>query len=198
MRRPLRATGSAPTVWAQLRSAPNVVSVVRLALVLPFLASYMVGRVRLAALLFAIAAVSDVVDGTLARILGQRTRVGALLDPTADKVLGLAALGALVAHRQLPVWLLGLSLLRDGVVVSVALGLRSSGRPHVVAPSRLGKYATFFTNLAVLLALAGEISYAPGLGGFVVATAAIAAQCLALAAAQYAARFFLFLAHRSA
>ena len=197
MRRPLRAIGPDATAWDQLRAVPNLVSALRLALVPPFLGAYLSGQVRLAVLFFALAALSDVVDGTLARMLGQRTRLGALLDPLADKVLGISALAVLVAHGRLPAWLLGSSLLRDAVVVAVALALRTAPRPDLVAPSRLGKYATLFTNAAVLLALAGEITYASGLAGLVLATAAIAAECLLLAAMQYAGRFAL-LARRPA
>ena len=80
MMRPRPALGpEAATVWGQLRLAPNVVSAMRLALVPPFLAAYFAGAMHAAVLLFALAAVSDVVDGALARLLGQRTMVGALL-----------------------------------------------------------------------------------------------------------------------
>ncbi|MGC4113383.1 MAG: CDP-alcohol phosphatidyltransferase family protein [Myxococcales bacterium] len=194
-RRPLRASGpeTSWTHWGPIWSTPNLITALRLALVPPFLATYLSGALHAAVLLFAIAALSDIVDGTLARLLGQRTRVGALLDPVADKVLGLAALSVLVAHRQLPVWLLGLSLTRDVVVLTVGLALRASRQGEVaVVPSRFGKYATFFTNTAVILALLGQITYAPRLAGFVLATAYIAAECLVVAATQYAGRFVLF------
>ena len=179
-------------MWGQLRSAPNLVSALRLALVPPFLVAYLTGALPVAVLLFAVAALTDVVDGALARALGQRTKLGALLDPLADKVLGLAALSALVAHRHLPAWLLGLSLTRDAVVIAVGLALRAMPRVDFqVAPSRFGKYATFFTNAAVILALLGQITYAPALAGFVLATAGVAAECLTIAAIQYAGRFVL-------
>ncbi|HEY3452842.1 MAG TPA: CDP-alcohol phosphatidyltransferase family protein [Myxococcales bacterium] len=179
-------------MWGQLRAAPNLVSALRLALVPPFLVAYLAGALHVAVLLFALAALTDVVDGALARMLGQRTRVGALLDPLADKVLGLAALAALVAHHHLPSWLLGLSLTRDAVVMAVGLALRSMPRADlVVSPSRFGKYATFFTNAAVILALVGQITYAPAFAGFVLATAGVAAECLTVAAIQYAGRFVL-------
>lgn len=168
---------------------PNALSVLRLLLVPPFLAFYLSGRVDVAVLLFAVAAVSDVLDGLLARLLHQRSRFGALLDPIADKLLGVSALAALVLHQRLPVWLLGVSLLRDGVVLGIALVSRARRLATPARPSRVGKYATFFTNTAVILALAWEISYAPVLAGYVFAVAMVAAECLVAAAAHYAWRF---------
>jgi hypothetical protein len=53
----------------------------------------------------------------------------------------------------------------------------------------MGKYATFFTYAAVVLALVWEISYAPWLAGYVMATAVVAGECLLIAAIQYALRW---------
>lgn len=170
-------------------TVPNILSFMRLLLIPPFLTYYLQNRVGVAAAFFAAAAFTDVADGALARLLGQRSALGAVLDPLADKMLGLASLTALVLHDRLPVWLLGLSLLRDAVVLVVALWTRAAGVILRAAPSRAGKYATFFLNLAVILALSWEISYAPWLAGYVFATALIAGECLVVAAAQYAWRF---------
>lgn len=180
-----------PLDWGELRSVPNLLSLLRIFLVPPFLGAYLAGQVRLGVVLFAIASVTDLLDGALARLLKQRTELGSLLDPLADKLLGLAALGALVAHARLPAWLLALSLSRDVVVALVAAIARREGERLVAKPSRAGKYATFFTNVAVILALVGEISYARALAGYVLATALVAGEFLTVATIQYAGRFAL-------
>lgn len=185
---PRRVAGSGAP-WGEVLTVPNLLSGLRLALIPFFLAAYLRDEVRVAAVLFAIAASTDLLDGALARLLRQRTALGAVLDPVADKLLGLAALAALVAHGRLPLWLLAASLARDAVVLALALVSRLEGAPLRAAPSRLGKYATFFTNAAVILALVGEISYAPFLAGYVLAVALVAGECLAVAAIQYAGRF---------
>ena len=75
------------------------------------------------------------------------------------------------------------------VVFAIALVSRLQHFELAAQPSRVGKYATFFTNTAVILALAWEISYAPVLAGYVFAVAMVAAECLVGAAAHYAWRF---------
>lgn len=168
---------------------PNALTLLRVLLVPVFLTYYFADEARVAALVFAVAAVTDILDGLLARLLRQRSALGAILDPFADKLLGLASLIALVIHRRLPLWLLVLSLLRDGVVIALALFAMARGAAVAAAPSRVGKYATFFVNAAVILALVWEISYARWLSGYVLATAIVAGECLAVAAVQYALRF---------
>jgi cardiolipin synthase (CMP-forming) len=190
MARRLRATGAPLMDWSELRTVPNALTALRIALVPVFLVSYLAGDLRLAVAVFLAAAVTDIADGTLARLLRQRTSLGAFLDPVADKLLAVTALAALVAHRRLPAWLLALALLRDAVVLTLLLLARHKGIPLAGAsPSRLGKYATFFTAVAVLLALADEIWQPEGLAAYVLASAMTAGECLAAASLQYVWRF---------
>lgn len=170
-------------------TVPNALTLLRILLVPVFLGYYFADQARVAALLFAVAAVTDILDGLLARLLRQRSAIGAVLDPFADKLLGLASLVALVVHRRLPLWLLLLSLLRDAVVIALALWAMTRGAAVAAAPSRVGKYATFFSYAAVILALVWEVSYASWLAGYVLAVAIVAGECLVVAAVQYALRF---------
>ncbi len=186
-RAPLQAL--AGSGGAEILTIPNALTALRVLLVPVFLSYYFANEVRTAALVFAAAASSDILDGLLARLLKQRTALGAILDPLADKLLGLASLVALVVHGRLPWWLLVLSLLRDGVVVAVAVTAASRGLSIAPTPTRIGKYATFFANGAVILALVWEISYASWLAGYVFAAAFVASECLVVAATQYALRF---------
>jgi CDP-diacylglycerol--glycerol-3-phosphate 3-phosphatidyltransferase len=113
---------------------PNIVSVLRVLLV-PFLIILILARERsasyLAALVFAVGAATDGLDGYLARRHAATTRTGQWLDPLADKVLVAAPVITLAALGEFPVWAavaivareLGISLLR------VALGLRGKAMP---------------------------------------------------------------------
>lgn len=170
-------------------TVPNLLSMLRLAMVPAFLALYLRDAYAAAVLAFAIAAVTDLFDGLLARLLEQRSRLGAILDPLADKALGLAAIVAMTLNQRLPVWFLAITLLRDGVVVLIAALARARGIRLKPEPSRIGKSATFFVNAAVILALVHQIAYAPWLAPFVVALTLIAGETVLAAALQYLVRF---------
>ncbi len=170
----------------------NALTALRLVLAPVFLVLY-VGGGRLRALAaFAAAAATDVLDGLVARVLRQQTRVGAFLDPIADKFLAACALVALAATGRLPVWLPALVVTRDLAQLAGAALLRSTHHVVPVAPTRIGKYATVGLAMTVVLALADDFGADPGgeLGPFVIASALLAAECVAISFVQYAI-FFL-------
>ena len=167
---------------------PNGLTCLRLLLVAPFVLFYESGAIAAASVTFAVAALSDGLDGFLARRLGQQSRLGALLDPVGDKVLIFAALVVLVVSGALPLWLLIASLLRDGVVLIIALVCLVRRCPTERDPMRLGKLATLCTNATVLLALAHTLWPLAFLTSLLQAFCALAATCLCLAAIGYAAR----------
>jgi cardiolipin synthase len=95
---------------------------------------------------FVIAGVTDVLDGLIARRGHQRTELGALLDPVADKLLLGACYVALTwttgLHTKIPVWLTVITLSRDVmIVISVAIVNITFGH-RVFPPSLLGKLST--------------------------------------------------------
>ena len=92
-------------------------------------------------LLLLFAAATDLGDGLVARRFGQISRLGKLLDPLADKLFLACLLAALALWRGLPLWLLGMLLCRDLVIVLVGVTLFRS-RGLVVAANRWGKYTT--------------------------------------------------------
>jgi cardiolipin synthase len=168
----------------------NGLTALRILLAPVFLVLYVGGdRVRALAA-FAAAAATDVLDGLVARALRQQTRLGAFLDPIADKFLAACALIALAATGRLPVWLPVLVVTRDLAQLVAAAVLRTTHHTVPVAPTRIGKYATFSLAVTVVLALAGDFGAYPGgdVGPFVIAFALLATECLVLSFAQY----FLF------
>ena len=170
----------------------NGLTALRIVLAPVFLLLYVEGDRLRALAAFAAAAATDVLDGLVARALRQRTRLGAFLDPIADKLLAACALVALAATGRLPWWLPALVVSRDLAQLAGAALLRTTHHVVPVAPTRFGKYATVALALTVVVALAGDFGAYPRgeVGPFVVACALLSAQCVAISFAQYSL-FFL-------
>lgn len=106
--------------------------------------------------IFVIAAISDGVDGWLARHRGQRTQLGAILDPIADKGLMLAAIITLSMSNwkyELPLWFPVVVIARDVLVVAGAVVLHMLTHQVRVRPSWAGKTATALTMTALSLVM---------------------------------------------
>lgn len=103
--------------------------------------------------IFTLAAVSDWLDGYLARHLGQASHLGALLDPLADKLLMLSALLTLPLsgwRQQLPVWFIVLVVSRDLVSVGIALLIERLYGHCEVKPHPSGKVTTVLVAAALV------------------------------------------------
>ena len=104
--------------------------------------------------LFVAAAVSDAVDGYLAKRLKQYSTLGAYLDPIADKVLLVGVYVALGQVGHLAVWLVILVLFRDLVIVGAVLLLHANPEPVRMKPLLLSKINTVAQLVLVSLVLA--------------------------------------------
>jgi cardiolipin synthase (CMP-forming) len=107
-----------------------------------------------AVICFAVASVSDAVDGYLARRYNQRSELGAILDPLADKLLLVSAILLLSMDnepylRRIPLWLTGLILSRDVLLVLGALVIHYLVGHFEVRPRIPGKIATVFQMVVV-------------------------------------------------
>lgn len=141
---------------------PNVLTGFRLLLV-PVVVWHILTADKWGALCwFAVAAVTDLLDGKLARQLDQKSVLGAWLDPIADKAMLLSTLLALAWAGPLPVWLAVVVVLRDAVVLGGAAAYRVLTGRLEVAPTLSGKAATFaeFTLIGLILA---DLALGPGL-----------------------------------
>jgi len=169
---------------------PNAITIVRIILVPVFVALHLVGRPGWALVCFIVAAASDGIDGFLARVLNQRSKLGALLDPIADKLLVSAALVTLVIERQLPWWLLVLIGIRDGWMAFGALWVRHKRLEIPTTPSRIGKYATFGMTVLVVLALLDQaLEPSELLHAYMVVFGFVSALCVVISTLQYFWRF---------
>jgi len=150
---------------------PNLLTAARLVLV-PFVVwSLAEGDLAMAFWLFSAAALTDLLDGNLARLLNQRSVLGAWLDPIADKAMLLSTLLMLVWLAALPLWLGVLVALRDIVVLLGAAAYRSLTGGLEVAPTWWGKAATAAEFVLVSLVLA-DLALGWGLAFLVQLTAA--------------------------
>ncbi|BDG07427.1 CDP-alcohol phosphatidyltransferase family protein [Anaeromyxobacter paludicola] len=171
----------------QVLTLANLLTFARILLAPVFLVLYVRGETVRALSAFAAAAATDVLDGLVARALDQRTRLGAFLDPAADKLLAACALVALAARGGLPWWLPALTISRDAAQLLGAGALRLSHHRVPIAPTRIGKYATFALAVTVLLALAAELGAFPRARAapLVAAFGTLAAECVLVSFAQY-------------
>jgi cardiolipin synthase (CMP-forming) len=110
-----------------------------------------------ALVIYLAAAVSDVVDGWVARRFNQQSRLGKRLDPTADKLLINLGYVFFAANPHfdpgIPLWLPVLIVLRDFIVVVGALLLNAFVGPLIIHVRILGKLTTFVLNGTLLVAL---------------------------------------------
>jgi cardiolipin synthase len=135
---------------------PNVLSILRV-LLTPLFAIFLIKHLRGSALLvFAIAALSDCLDGLMARVLRQSTTLGSYLDPAADKLLLLTAFVTLAIQELIPSWLAVIVITRDILIlVGVAL-FTIIGREFQPRPSMLSKITTVAQIASVISVLAGD------------------------------------------
>jgi cardiolipin synthase len=137
-----------------LLNLPNLLSLARIASIPIFLTLVNNNEYRLALYVFAAAALTDGLDGTLARWFDSKTELGAYLDPFADKLLLVSAFLVLTVRGDLPVWLLSVVLIRDIVIVTGYLMLSFfTGERIPVRPTYLGKTSTVLQLICVIAAL---------------------------------------------
>ncbi len=97
-------------------TVPNLICLLRIALTVPIVVLLAEGRYGQTLVLFAIAAVSDVLDGYLAKTFGWSSELGKVLDPLADKLLLVSVFITLAVIGLVPVWLAALAVMRDVVI----------------------------------------------------------------------------------
>lgn len=119
-----RASASGWT-YGEVVNWPNAISMARLLSGPPIALLIVHDEMGLAVAALSVAALSDWLDGYVARRKGVLTVLGTYLDPLADKVLIACVSVAMVAHALLPLWLLGLVLARDGALLAGAFVQRA-------------------------------------------------------------------------
>lgn len=146
---------------------PNILTMFRIMLVPGFVIGFVSERIGLACALFVLAGITDALDGTLARLLHQRTRLGAMLDPLADKLLIVAGFLCLGIEGWVPAWLVVLVISRDVLIVGglVLVNLWGVDVRSRIQPSFLSKCNTTAQISLIFLVLLERIGWValPGL-----------------------------------
>jgi cardiolipin synthase len=133
-------------------SIPNLITLGRILLVPVVVWAIASGEMRVAFLLFLVAAVSDAVDGFLAKRFGMTTELGAYLDPLADKVLIVSIYLTLGFNGIIPRWIVILVVSRDIMIVGAILLSWLVDKPVRVKPLMVSKL-----NTAVQIIYAGLV-----------------------------------------
>jgi cardiolipin synthase len=121
----------------------NLLTLLRLILVPFVIGAILDGRHARALELFFAAAVTDALDGAVARSYGLATRVGAYLDPLADKCLLSGIFLALGAAGSVPWWFVAVVLGRDIYILLAVVAVLALTKVREFPPSRWGKFSTF-------------------------------------------------------
>ena len=136
----------------------NKLTILRIVLVPVFVTLIIYDRVGAALAVFMVAAVTDALDGLIARRFGQKTSVGAILDPIADKLLVSGAIVMLALPRMgfinpIPLWLMVVIIFRDTFILLGSLAFYLMHGFRVFKPTLYGKMSTAFQLLTVFLVL---------------------------------------------
>jgi cardiolipin synthase len=140
---------------ARIWTVPNQITFLRLGILPFFLILILYEEYHWALLVLIVAALSDAVDGLLARTLHQKSALGAYLDPIADKLLLSSSFVVLAMEKKLPWWLTIMVLSRDVLMLIVAAVILLIQGYRPFPPSLLGKATTFFEIGLVFFAVLG-------------------------------------------
>jgi cardiolipin synthase len=143
-------------IWQQLGTVPNLLSLLRLALVPVFLVLILNGRNVEAIIVLAVASITDYLDGYFARKLKQETRLGQLLDPAADRLYIFATLIGLAIVGYIPLWLTIVVIARDVILLFTypILASRGYGPLPVHYLGKAGTFALLYSFPLLLIAAA--------------------------------------------
>jgi cardiolipin synthase (CMP-forming) len=136
----------------------NQLTLLRIMLIPAFIILVIYGYLGWALIVFATAGLTDALDGLIARRAGQKSTLGAWLDPMADKLLALSTFIVLTVpglglSNQLPIWLTVLIISRDIVIVTTVAIVNLAIGPRTFRPSLFGKMATATYMITAVVAL---------------------------------------------
>ncbi len=142
-----------PHWWFATVTLPTHFTLARMLMVPFIMVNFFAHNILLAGVLFILAALTDVIDGVLARSLQATSELGAFLDPIADKFLLISAYICLtyatLPFSIIPSWFLLLVILQECCIVGGTIYLRWVKKNYRVQPSKLGKMSTFIQILFI-------------------------------------------------
>ena len=139
-----------------LRFIPNLISLIRISLVIPTVLNLLAGKYIFALILFAIASISDAIDGFLARFFKWQTDLGKILDPVADKLLMIGSITALWLNQIVPLSVFVIFVLRD-LLILLGAAFEMSITEKTPSPNLIGKITTTSQIIYILGLIIFEI-----------------------------------------
>ena len=139
-----------------LRQLPNLISSIRIVLIVPVAMALAHHRPVATLWLFGVAAASDGVDGFLAKRFGWQSEIGGILDPIADKLMLATVFVMLAILGSVPIWLTTAVIVRDAVIVLGAISYRVVLGPVPARPSTVSKLNTLCQVAFILSVIAGQ------------------------------------------
>ena len=130
---------------------PNSLTVLRILLVPVFVGLLLYEHYDFALITLLIAALTDVLDGMVARMTDQRTRLGEYLDPLADKLLLMSAIITLSVLDFIPIWAVIVVVSRDAILLTGTVVANLTEIEIDISPTVLGK-GTTFTQICYVIA----------------------------------------------
>lgn len=147
---------------------PNAITIIRILLIPLFLYKVIEGEMIFATAVYLTAAITDGLDGFIARVWHLQTRLGTFLDPMADKLLITTSFLTLSVLKIIPLWLALAVISRDFIIVGGSFLVYMIKNDLTIQPQPIGKVTTFFQFsyiLLVLLQSATDIPYLSKLYG---------------------------------
>ena len=136
---------------------PNLLSIIRIALVYPILNNIFLGNYQISILFFIIASITDALDGFLARTMNWQTRLGTILDPVADKLLLSGTIFIFWLNELIPFYIFIIFISRDIAILlgaAIQMSLIDADTP---LPNFLGKLTTGLQIAYISIILIKEI-----------------------------------------
>jgi len=134
----------------------NRITIARIILIPFFIAAVVYSKLEIALFIFILAVISDAADGFIARTLKQKTALGTILDPVADKLLLISAYicfsvaSGIPDNLKLPPYVPIIVISRDAIIVLGSVIVYVVTNNLKVAPSAIGKMTTFFQMITIM------------------------------------------------
>ena len=138
---------------------PNSFSFLRIILAAPISFLLIENKIAIALIVIIIAAITDVLDGWLARKMNQVTEFGKIIDPLADKVIFAMLAITLIYLGKLPLWFVVIILGRD-LLILIGAVLASKRVKSVIPSDKVGKNTVILLGFALIFIIAGLQPYA--------------------------------------
>ena len=134
-----------------LKHVPNILTIIRF-LFIPFIVvAILQQNYILAFILLTVSAITDILDGTIARKFDCISNFGKLVDPLADKATQIAVLAALTIGSIIPIWILVVVFVKEAIMIAGASFLY--GKELIVSSKWWGKLATVLFYIAIVISL---------------------------------------------